>query len=174
MRTAHFQGRIPRCSLTGPAYTAARDHQRKQEKKKKKNERKNKDRNKKKNKGRNKNKKKNEGRNKIRSKNMNKSRNKKTKDDEGRRRRRIIRRRREGTKRGKNGTILSCRVLELSRSCPPHPSPVLEFRDVDRAVTDRAVTKHRFFDAPVHTAIFFPKIIIVIETAPRCVRGTEK
>ncbi|CAA9998666.1 unnamed protein product, partial [Nesidiocoris tenuis] len=77
-------------------------------------------------------------------------------------------------KRGKNGTILSCRVLELSRSCPPHPFPVLEFRDVDRAVTDRAVTKHRFFDAPVHTVIFFPKIIIVIETAPRCVRGTEK
>ncbi|CAB0013569.1 unnamed protein product [Nesidiocoris tenuis] len=65
-------------------------------------------------------------------------------------------------------------VLELSRSCPPHPFPVLEFRDVDRAVTDRAVTKHRFFDAPVHTVIFFPKIIIVIETAPRCVRGTEK
>ncbi|CAA9995439.1 unnamed protein product [Nesidiocoris tenuis] len=65
-------------------------------------------------------------------------------------------------------------VLELSRSCPPHSFPVLEFRDVDRAVTDRAVTKHRFFDAPVHTVIFFPKIIIVIETAPRCVRGTEK
>ncbi|CAB0012358.1 unnamed protein product [Nesidiocoris tenuis] len=61
-------------------------------------------------------------------------------------------------------------VLELSRSCPPHPFPVLEFRDVDRAVMDRAVTKHRFFDAPVHTVIFFPKIIIVIETAPRCVR----